>query len=159
MTTIVADKAMGYMAGDRQVTSNDGEVIGTCPCKIERLELGGDEYLVGLAGLEGPGLIFMEWLEHGDWDTPPEPMVSLESDDEFSALILTKGHLWVVDKFMRMTEVFDRWYAVGTGGVAVWAILRAGVGIHKAMETALAMDSFSGQGYDVVYLDGTHEEG
>jgi ATP-dependent protease HslVU (ClpYQ) peptidase subunit len=157
VTTIVADFERQYMAADRRVTLNDGEVLGTVPTKILKVELGGDKYLVGLAGLEGPGTMFMEWFEHGDWDEPPDPIYDIEEDDDFSVLILAEDGMWVVDKFMRMLRLHDRWYAVGTGGVAAWAVLKAGCGIQKAMETAIAMDSGSGNGYDVVFLDGTEE--
>jgi hypothetical protein len=78
VTTIVVDRDMGFMAADRQVTTNDGEVMIPCDTKIERLEIGGDQYLVGLAGLEGPGLYFLEWLEYGDWDEPCEPIYDLQ---------------------------------------------------------------------------------
>lgn len=157
MTTIVADKQMGYMMGDRRVTSNDGEIIMTCPTKIQRVEIGGDQYLVGLAGLEGPGLIFLDWFEHGDWDEPPEPLVSLEDTDDFSVLILGTGRMWIVGKFMRMDEVFARWYGIGSGGVQAWAVLEAGCGRKKAMETAIRMDASSGGGYTTAFLDGTDE--
>lgn len=158
MTTIVADLTMGRMAADRRVTTNDGEILATCPCKIERLEIGGDEYLVGLAGLEGPGLIFMEWLEQGEWDEPPDPIYDIEDDDDFTILMLSAGEMWVVDKFMRMVPVHDRWYGIGTGGNLAWAVLMAGCGMHPAMQTAIKMDPSSGDGYDIWYLDGTEED-
>jgi ATP-dependent protease HslVU (ClpYQ) peptidase subunit len=157
MTTIIADREMGYMSGDRRVTSNDGEVIMTCPTKVYRVDIGGDQYLVGLAGLEGPGLIFLDWFEYGDWDEPPEPMSDLSEEDDFSALILSERGMWTVGKFMRMDEVFDRWYAIGSGGVAAWAVLMAGCGHRKAMETAIRMDSSSGGGFTTLFLDGTDE--
>lgn len=157
MTTIVADKKMGYMMGDRRVTSNDGEVIMTCPTKIQRVDIGGDQYLVGLAGLEGPGLIFLDWFENGDWDEPPEPMSELADEDAFSVLILAKHGMWAVDKFMRMDEIFNRWYGIGSGGVPAWAVLEAGCGRKKAIETALRMDANSGGGYTCLFLDGKDE--
>jgi hypothetical protein len=150
--------AMGHMAADRRVTSNDGEVIMTCPSKIELVDIGGDSYLVGLAGLEGPGHIFLDWFRHGDWDEPPEPLESLGEEDDFSVLILANHGMWVVDKFMRMDQVFSRWYGIGTGGVAAWAVLQAGCGIAKAMYTAISMDANSGGGFNVMRLDGSFEE-
>jgi ATP-dependent protease HslVU (ClpYQ) peptidase subunit len=152
MTTIVADLTMGYMAADRRVTSNDGNVIMACPTKIERVTIGGDKYLVGLAGLEGPGLTWMEWFTDGSWDEPPEPMLNLEPEDSFSVLVLGTGKMWVVDKFMRMERLYDRWYGIGSGGTLAWAVLKAGCGVRKAMETAISMDSNSGGGFDVVFL-------
>ena len=159
MTTIVVDQEMGYMAADRRVTSNDGEVIMTCPTKIERVDLGGDQYLVGISGHEGPGYRFLDWFEYGDWDDPPDSMENINEEHDFSALILSKHNgVELVDRFFRPVALHDRWYAIGSGGVAAWAVLKAGCGIQKAMETAIDMDSGSGGGFEVVYLDGTVEE-
>jgi hypothetical protein len=72
MTTIVVDQTMGIMAGDRMVTTNDGEVAISCDTKIERVDIGGDIYLVGMAGMEGPAEHFLDWFRDGDWDTPPD---------------------------------------------------------------------------------------
>jgi ATP-dependent protease HslVU (ClpYQ) peptidase subunit len=152
VTTIVADREQGYMAADRRVTSNDGEVIMSCPTKIELVEVGDEVWLAGLCGLEGPGFVFLDWLENGDWDEPLEPMTGLEEEDGFSVLILNPEGLYVVDKFMRMTELFDRWYAVGTGGPFAWAVLKAGCGVEKAMDVAIEMDPHSGSGFDLVFL-------
>ena len=60
---------------------------------------------------------------------------------------------WVADKFMRPYEIHSRWYATGTGGPFAWAVLMAGCGIEKAMETALKMDPNSGFGFDLEYLE------
>jgi ATP-dependent protease HslVU (ClpYQ) peptidase subunit len=156
VTTIVVDQEMGYMAADRQVTTNDGEVMIACETKIERLMLGGDPYLVGLAGLEGPGLYFLEWLEHGDWDEPPEPIYDIYPEDDFSVVLLGPDGIFVADKFCRLSKIDHRWYAVGSGGQIAWAVLEAGCGIEKAMETAIKMDPSTGFGYQVRYL--TDEE-
>ncbi len=157
MTTIVVDQEMGYMAADRMITSNDGDVCISCETKIERIEIGGDLYLVGVAGLEGPAEVFMEWFREGDWDEPPAPMSDLGENDEFSVLILGPNGIELADKYMRLGEIHHRWYGIGTGGLAAWAVLEAGCGIRKAMETAIKMDPNSGFGYQVVYLDGTEE--
>lgn len=157
MTTIVADQEMGYMAADFMVTSNDGEYAICCDTKISEVEIGGDKYLVGLAGLESPGQIFLDWFEDGDWDEPPEPMLGIDEEDDFSAIVLGPEGIQVVDKFMRLTPINHRWYGVGTGSAAAWAILEAGCGIQKAMETATRLDPSSGFGFEVKYLDGSHE--
>lgn len=158
MTTIVADKAMGYIAADFQVTSNDGEYASKCSSKIFEVDVEGDQYLVALAGLEGPGLIFLDWVEHGDWDEPLEPLIGLEDEDDFTGVLLGKEGLFIVDKFMRLVLWDDRWYGAGSGGPIAWAILEAGVGIERAMRTALRLDGSSGFGFEVKYLDGTYEE-
>ncbi len=158
MTTIVADQKMGYMAGDKMVTSNDGEMAMTCPTKIEEVTIGGDLYLVGISGHEGPGYLFLDWFESGDWDEPLDAM-DLEEEHDFSVLILSKHEgLQLVDRFMRPYPLHNRWYAIGTGGVVAWPILEAGCGIQKAMETACRLDPSSGFGFDVKFLDGTYEE-
>lgn len=157
MTTVVADQAMGYMAADFMITSNDGEVAIPCETKIESIELGGDEYLVGLAGHESPCEIFLDWLRDGEWDSPPDPMSDLDPNEDFSIVLLGPDGMFIADKFCRLTPIQHRWYALGTGGPFAWAILEAGCGVHKAMETAVRMDPSSGFGYEVVYLDGTKE--
>lgn len=136
---------MGFMAADRQVTTNDGEIMIACETKIERI----GEYLVGAAGLEGPAEHFLEWMRFGDWDDPPSPWETLSDEDSFSILILGPEGIFVVDKFMRMTPIHHRWYAVGTGGPLAWAVLEAGCGIDLAMETALRLDPSSGFGFQV----------
>jgi len=154
MTTIVADKTMCYMAADRMVTTNDGEIAISCETKIEEVSIGGDLYLVGLAGLEGPGLYFLEWFKDGSWDEPPEP-ISVDAGEEFSILILgphTDPQIQVADRFCRLSRIDHRWYAVGSGGTHAWAILEAGVGVDKAMATAIKMDPNSGFGYQVRHL-------
>jgi hypothetical protein len=158
MTTIVVDQSMNYMAADFMATSNDGEYVMKCGSKIVEVDIGGDQYLVGLAGLEGPGLIFLDWFEYGDWDEPPESMESMDEADDFSAVVLGSNGIQIADKFMRLTPVENRWYAAGTGGPIAWAILYAGCGIVKAMESALRLDAGSGFGFEVKYLNGRHED-
>lgn len=155
MTTIVVDQEMGYMAADRMVTSNDGEIAISCKTKIRRVSIGDAKYLIGFSGLEGPAEIFLDWFYDGDWEEPPEPMSELSEDDDFSVIVLGSDGIQIADKFMRLTDVNNRWYAIGTGGVFAWAILEAGIGIQKAMETAIKMDPNSGFGYEVMYLDET----
>lgn len=157
MTTVIADQAMGYMAADFQITSNDGEFAIPCETKIYEVDIGGDEYLVGLAGLESPGQVFLEWFIDGDWEEPLPTMESMDENDEFTGIILGPEGIQVVDKFMRLIDIQHRWYAAGTGGPIAWAILEAGCGIQKAMETAVRLDPSSGFGFEVKYLDGTHD--
>lgn len=149
MTTIVVDKAMGIMAADRMVTTNDGEVAIACDTKIEEVEIGGDLYLVGMAGMEGPAEHFLEWFRDGDWDDPPSAWESLGDDEAFTVIVLGPEGIQVADKFMRLTPIHHRWYAIGSGGPYAWAILEAGCGIDKAMATAIRMDPNSGFGYQV----------
>jgi hypothetical protein len=148
---------MGYMAADFQITSNDGEYAIPCDTKIYEVSIGGDLYLVGLAGLESPGQVFLEWFVDGDWDEPLPTMESIDADDDFTGIVLGPEGIQIVDKFMRLTNIQHRWYSAGTGGPIAWAILEAGCGIQKAMETAVRLDPSSGFGYEVKFLDGTHE--
>ena len=142
------------MAADRRATSNDLEHRLTVPKKIESIEIGGDQYLVGIAGHEGPGSIFLDWFENGEWDEPLEPMLGIDREEEFEAAILGPEGLEIVDKFMRPYKIYDRWYAIGSGGAYALAVLEAGCGIEKAMETACRLDSGSGGGFDIAYLSG-----
>lgn len=158
MTTVVVDQVMGIMAADRQVTTNDGEIQIGCDTKIERIDIGGDQYLVGMAGMEGPAEHFLEWFREGDWDSPPTAWESLGDDEAFTVVILGPEGIQVADKFMRLTPIDHRWYAIGSGGPLAWAILEAGCGIDKAMTTAIRMDPNSGFGYQVRHLLDEHQE-
>lgn len=149
MTTLVVDGEMDIMAADRMVTTNDGEVAIACDTKIEEVDIGGDLYLVGMAGMEGPAEHFLEWFRDGDWDEPPSAWEGLSEDDDFSVVVLGPDGIFVADKFMRLAPIHHRWYAIGTGGPYAWAILEAGCGIDKAMATAIRMDPNSGFGYQV----------
>lgn len=149
MTTLVVDGERDIMAADRMVTTNDGEVAIACDTKIEEVDIGGDLYLVGMAGMEGPAEHFLEWFRDGDWDEPPSAWEGLSEDDDFSVVVLGPDGIFVADKFMRLAPIHHRWYAIGTGGPYAWAILEAGCGIDKAMATAIRMDPNSGFGYQV----------
>ena len=89
MTTIVVDQRLSYMAADRMITSNDGEVSMACDTKIEQIEIGGDLYLVGMSGLEGPAEIFIDWFRDGDWDDPPDP-IAIDEEDAFTPWTLDR---------------------------------------------------------------------
>ena len=149
MTTIAVDVEQGVMAADRQVTANDHETVIHCDTKIEHIA----GYLVAAAGNEGPCEILYDWLRYGDWDDPPTPMDHLDAEDDFSVLMLGDDGLWSIDKFMRPIRLYSRFYGIGTGGGFAWAVLEAGCGIEKAIQTAIKMDPFSGMGYDIVYIN------
>lgn len=157
MTTIVVDKAMGLMAADRMVTTNDGEVAIACDTKIEEVTIGGDQYLVGVAGMEGPAEHFLDWFRDGDWDEPPSAWESLDDSESFTVVVLGPEGIQIADKYMRLTPIHHRWYAVGSGGPYAWAVLEAGCGIDKAMATAIKMDPNSGFGYQVRHLEATEQ--
>ncbi len=157
MTTIVVDQKLGFMAADKMITTNDGEFAIPCDTKIERVKIGGDQYLIGLAGLESSGQYFMNWFEGGDWDEPPDPLTDILEDDNFSVIVLGPDGIECADKFCLLTPIQYRWYAAGTGGPIAWAVLEAGCDIHKAMETATRLDPNSGFGYEVKYLNGKEE--
>ncbi len=152
MTTLVADAKAGFMAADFQVTY--GDFATRCETKIYEVETeGGDLYLVGLAGTEMPGFLFLEWFRTGDWESPPEPM-SLDDDEAFTAVILGPDGIQIADKYMRPAPVPCRWYTEGTGGAYALAIMEAGCDVFTAMETSLRLDPNSGFGYEIKYLNG-----
>lgn len=129
-------------------TSNDCDAAIVCP-KIRQIEFDDEIHLVACAGHEGPSMLFEEWYEFGDWDADP---IEISEGEEFTAVILTPGGLFVADRFLRPYKIESRFYAAGTGGPFAWAVLAAGCGVAKAMETAIALDPNSDFGYDVEYL-------
>ena len=158
MTTIVVDRKRGLMAADRMVTANDGDATISCSTKIERVPAIGGDYLVGMAGMEGPAEHFLEWFRNGDWDDPPSPWDSLEDDYSFSILILGPDGIFVADKFMRLIPIEHRYYGIGSGGLHAWSVLEAGCDIDTAMSVAIRMDPHSGFGYQVRHRDAKERE-
>lgn len=158
MTTIVVDSKVGVMAADRRQVSNNGDTIMAGECKIKELELEDGIHLVACSGHESPAAIFLDWYENGDWDETPD-IVDLDQEEGFEAVILAPdGTLSFADRFMNPIEIPDRIYATGTGGPYAWAVLKAGCGIEKAIKTAISLDPYSGDGYDIVYLHEVNEE-
>ena len=161
MTTIVVDREMGYMAADRMAASNDCEVAIECP-KIRKIELADGIHLMACSGMESSAQIFENWYAHGDWDEQLTTMENTEDTDNFTAVILTPDcEIWLADKFLCPYQIYQdvgrgksrrRWYCTGTGGPFAWAVLWAGMGIERAMETAMEMDPSSGFGYDIEYI-------
>ena len=152
VTTIVVDRKMGYMAADRMATSNDCEVACEYP-KIRTLELSDGTHLMASSGHEASAQIFEEWHE-SESEEYLDPLEDMEDIDKFTTIILNPDcEIWVADHFYRMYKIHSRWYATGTGGPFAWAVLMAGCGIDKAMNTAIKMDPNSGFGYDIEHIN------
>ena len=152
MTTIAVDSHVGVMAADRRQVSNDVEVIMECN-KISKIDLEDGIHLVGCSGHESPAAIFLDWYEYGDEYETPDPIDLDIEEEDFEAVILAPdGTILVADRFMSPYEIKNRFYCSGTGGPFAWAVLKAGCGIKKAIETAISMDPYSGGGYDIIYL-------
>lgn len=155
MTTIIVDSKIGAMAADRRQVSNSDEIIMEGECKIKQIELEDGVHLVACSGHEAPAAIFLEWYEDGDEFEPPDIFdFDYELEEGFEAVILTPdGTILVADRTMRPLPIPDRFYGSGSGGGYAWAVLKSGcAGIEIAVKTAISMDPFSGNGYDIVYL-------
>jgi len=153
MTTIAVD--IGVMAADRRQVSNVGDTIMEGECKIKQIELSDGIHLVACSGHESPAQFFLDWYRDGEeCETPDILDLDDDKDEDFEAVILTpKGQILLADRFMIPYTIPDRIYCSGTGGPYAWAVLKAGCGIEKAIKTAISLDPFSGDGYDLVYVE------
>lgn len=154
MTTIAVDSNVGVMAADRRQVSNVGDIIMEGECKIKQVELSDGVHLVACSGHESPAAIFLDYYEHGDeYETPDILELDDDKEEDFEAVILTpKGDILIADRFMVPWSIPDRFYCSGSGGPYAWAVLKAGCGMEKAMVTAISLDPFSGDGWDVIDL-------
>ena len=154
MTTIIVDSRVGVMGADRRQVSNDSDIVMQGACKINKIELDDGIHLVACSGHESPAAIFLEWYEWGDDDKPLDALELNEDEDEgFEGVVLTpQADILIADRFMVPYKIPDRFYGSGTGGPYAWSVLKAGCGIEKALKTAISLDPFSGEGYDIVSL-------
>lgn len=130
MTTIVACTITGIMVGD--TFTNYGPVR-----KIWKSKKG----LFGCAGHDTAIARFEVWTRGGK---KPEQIINpsdREDFETFCALQMTDGKLYVWTESMRPEEVLRPYHAIGSGGQAALAAMRAGASPTQAMEIAAEMDA------------------
>jgi len=131
MTTVVTDGVR--MACDSLIT-DEGYPFSSNQTKIFTV----GKTLVGICGELQSGLAYIRWLSSNFKTTKPNV-----SEDNFSALLLNDGGVWVVDSMLeRMTP--DVPYGIGTGAPYAIGALHAGADLYEAMEIAIKCDTNSG---------------
>lgn len=140
MTTIAYRD--GILAADSRTsiqTEAGGSRFFKCE-KLYRVLRGGVLNIVGLAGESASGLVFLDWYQSGDKETP-EKLITGEAD--FTALVLNRSGLFEFDKWCRGEKILGRFYAVGSGAKAALGALHMGANARTAVRIACKVDPYS----------------
>lgn len=144
MTTIVYHRESALMAADRRCV-NGYDVVCAPVTKIRRLK---DGTLVGCAGSVVALQLVSEWLENECKDKfqGPDKTDVLIVDPDGGVHMLQDGVLY---------EIEDEFPVLGSGGDHARGALAAGATARRALEIATRFDPFTGDGIDVLHLDGS----
>ena len=130
--TIIAVRN-GIMASDSRGTDDQDSYTYTCG-KIFRK---GDA-LIGLAGDDGPGVVFLDW--YGSGKPKPELLVTGEAD--FEALVLTRTGVMRYDKWCRGDAWHGKFFAIGSGAATALGAMHAGATARQAAAIACKVNPF-----------------
>lgn len=134
MTTIA------YSRPERLIAADSRQTFDGRPSTCEKLYRRAGA-VIGLAGDEGSGLLFLDW--YGTGRCRPELLVVGEGD--FEALVLDdKARLWRFDKWCRGERISAKYFAIGTGADAALGALHAGASARAAVRIACKIDINSG---------------
>jgi ATP-dependent protease HslVU (ClpYQ) peptidase subunit len=139
MTTIVATRLA--MAADRRVSG------GGIRYKTKKIRRFGD-VLVGAAGDTRSVVLFFQWFEQREQNSPPK----LAKDAEMEALILTPSGLFTCEGDCAIVQVEDEFYAVGSGAGPALGAMHMGASLKVAIDIASRVDPATGDGVDVMNL-------
>lgn len=144
MTTIVYDRPSGIMAADKRcLTGND--IICAPVVKIRRLE---DGTLVGCAG----SIVLLEHICRWLADDPEKPYSGPSKGD--AMVVSPSGDVHMMQEGI-LYEIRDDFPVLGSGGQVALGAMAAGAGAVQAVRIASRYDAFSGDGVDVLHLDGS----
>lgn len=130
MTTIAYRD--GTMACDSRLT---GGFVSLAPSKV----IVGKRLMVGFCGDYAGGYVGAQYLAEESQDKPD---TCSEDDNEY---IVTDGKkIWLADTKLRLAPVGDRFWAVGSGGIAAMAAMYAGADAKTAVQIAIKVDENSG---------------
>lgn len=125
MTTVVIDKTS--IAADSQFS-----YIGLCTKGDKLFEVGDD--IIGFSGPVESGLAFVEWKK-GALEKP------LELDDDFEALVLSKGGKMVYyGSKMIPIPIKEKFSAIGSGSHLAIGAMHAGLSPEDAVKIACKVD-------------------
>lgn len=139
MTTIAADPTQGLMATDSQVADGDQKWTAR---KVERI----DGTLYACAGDAIDAEKFYEWIRKGRRGRKPKL-----DEDEFNALALNASGLYWFDFKLHPMQMKHP-FAIGSGGKAARAAMKAGADIVRAVEIVCEVDAGSSKPVQIYRL-------
>lgn len=148
--TTVAFKA-GIMACDSRYSQT--AVGATRGQKIFRKRVGRKEVLIGIAGDVFAAMLFVDWYGTADKDLQ-KSLVDM-TDDGFIALVWDGRKLFEANRYCRLCEVDEPYYAIGSGGVHAITAMDCGKTAVQSIQMAVRRDVYSGGRVQSFTLAGT----
>ena len=122
----------GVMACDSQLT---GGFKSVTPSKV----VIGRSKMVGFCGDYASGYAGAQYLAEEASDKPES-----HSDDDNEYIVTDGKRIWLADTRLRLAPVGDKFWAVGSGGIAAMAAMYAGADAETAVKIAIKVDEYSG---------------
>jgi hypothetical protein len=130
--TVIAVRR-GIMASDSRGTDDSQSYVYSCG-KIFRKA----EALIGLAGDDGPGVVFLDWYGSGK----PKPEILVTGEGDFEALVMTREAVMRFDRWCRGDRWTGKFFAIGSGAAAALGAMHSGATARQAAAIACKIDPF-----------------
>lgn len=130
------------MASDSRMTTGLGVSKMT---KLYRVKVGKrkKEYLLGICGDVYAAMVFVDWFGKQD-DKDLHKLLTGMTDDDFEVMIWDGKKLSTANRFCRVTEVEEGYYAVGSGSPHAITAMDCGKSAAQAIQMAIKRDPYSG---------------
>jgi ATP-dependent protease HslVU (ClpYQ) peptidase subunit len=140
MTTIAARD--GWMASDSRIS--DGNVGVTKGAKLFRVPVGkrSSEHLVGVCGDLYAAMVFVDWYKTRE-KALHDILVDMH-EDSFEVIIWDGKKLSTANRYCRLVEIGEPYYAIGSGGPHAITAMDCGKNAATAVQMAIKRDSNSG---------------
>lgn len=99
--------------------------------------------VIGLAGGSG-ALTFLDWYKAGSPALKYNEHPTFNEDASFLALVATKKGLFMADDTLRLEQVFEPFFAIGSGKGEAIAAMHCGKNAIQAVQIAARIDSNTG---------------
>jgi hypothetical protein len=139
--TVIAYRA-GIIAADSRTTSDNGTVT-QCE-KLYRKKVGKREIIIGTAGNDYLGMVFVDWYKgvQTDFAQPPEILRDAHLDEDFEVVILERGHVYTANHLCRPIKVITPFHAIGCGALGAWTAMAGGASARRAVELTCMYDPY-----------------
>ena len=145
MTTIAVRD--GVMAADTL-----GDLLGK-RCKSKKLWRLSDGGVFGCSGVWTEGKLFADWYNGGaNRDEPPKWLVQRDETVDFHALILLPSGTYLWSYNLVADEMFEDFWAIGTGAAAALAAMHCGKTAQEAVYVAMVVDTYTGGDVETMEL-------
>ncbi len=132
----------GILAADSRYS--DGNVGITRGPKLFRKKVGkrGKEHLIGICGSVYAALVFVDW--YGTDNKELHKQLLGMDDDQFEVIVWDGRVLKCSNYMLRLTEIHEPYYAIGSGGVHAITAMDCGKSAAQAIQMAMKRDSNTG---------------